>query len=78
MAETIESKVFGIIAEELGISEDDIALDSSFSDDLGTDTLDFMELIMAFEDEFEVEIDDNEAEKLKLVSDAVDFLSSRS
>jgi acyl carrier protein len=72
-----EVKIKQIIAEKLGVSEDKITPQSSFIDDLGADSLDQVELIMAFEDEFEVEIPDEDAEKLKSVKDAVDYLNSK-
>lgn len=67
-------KVKEIIAEELGIEEDTINLESSLSDDLGADSLDAIELIMAVEEAFSVEIDDSEAAKIRLVSDIVNYL----
>ncbi|MFH0799073.1 MAG: acyl carrier protein [Pseudomonadota bacterium] len=77
MAEFVESKVREIVAEQLGLGEDDVQPDASFSGDLGADTLDFMELIMAFEEEFELEIDDADVEGLRTVQDVVDYLSRR-
>lgn len=77
-SEFVETKVREIVAEQLGLGVDDVALDTSFSGDLGADGLDFMEIVMALEEEFEVEIDDADAEGLKTVKDAVDFLSRRS
>ena len=67
-------KIRAIIAEELGIEEDTIELDSHLSDDLGADSLDAVELIMALEEEFEVEIDDSDAQAIKTVQDIVDYL----
>jgi acyl carrier protein len=67
-------KVRDIIAEELGIEEDTIKLDSNLTDDLGADSLDAIELIMAVEEAFSVEIDDSEASKIRLVSDIVNYL----
>ena len=72
----IFEKVRDIIAEELGIEVDEIKLDSSLADDLGADSLDAIELIMAVEEEFDVQIDDSEATKIKLVSDIVEFLEN--
>jgi acyl carrier protein len=72
-----EVKIKQIIAEKLGVSEDKITPQSSFIDDLGADSLDQVELIMAFEDEFDVEIPDEDAEKLKSVKDAVEYLNSK-
>ena len=64
-----------IIIDQLGIEEEKISIDSSFIDDLGADSLDIVELIMAFEEEFDIEIPDEDAEKIKTVGDAVDYLS---
>ena len=66
----METKVKQIIAEKLGVSEDKVNPQASFVDDLGADSLDQVELIMAFEDAFDVEIPDEDAEKLKTVKDA--------
>ncbi|MBD3345996.1 MAG: acyl carrier protein [Chitinivibrionales bacterium] len=72
-----EDKVKQIIAEKLGVSGDKITPQASFVDDLGADSLDQVELIMAFEDEFDVEIPDEDAEKMKSVQDALDYLNSK-
>ncbi len=69
-------KVRGIIAEELGVEEDTIKLESNISEDLGADSLDAIELIMEVESIFEVEIADNEAAKIKKVSDIVNYLEA--
>ncbi len=66
-------KVKKLIVEQLGVEEDDIAMESSFIDDLGADSLDIVELIMALEEEFNLEIPDNEAEKITTVGDAVEY-----
>ena len=71
----IESKVIEIVSDQLGLSFDDVYPNLSFSDDLGADDLDFVELLMAFEEEFEVEIDDDTAERLEKVQDVIDFVS---
>lgn len=73
----MESKVKQIIAEKLGVSEDKIGPNASFVDDLGADSLDQVELIMAFEDAFEVEIPDEDAEKMRTVKDALEYLSGK-
>ena len=73
----METKVKQIIAEKLGVSEDKVNPQASFVDDLGADSLDQVELIMAFEDAFDVEIPDEDAEKLKTVKDATEYLSSK-
>jgi acyl carrier protein len=69
-------KVKKLIVEQLGVEEDDIAMESSFIDDLGADSLDIVELIMALEEEFNLEIPDNEAEKITTVGDAVGYIKS--
>ena len=69
-AGNVEQKVKGIIAEQLGVSEEEIKATSSFIEDLGADSLDIVELVMAMEEEFEVEIPDEEAENIKTVQDA--------
>jgi len=68
-------KVKKLIVDQLGVEEDDIAMESSFIDDLGADSLDIVELIMALEEEFSLEIPDNEAEKITTVGDAVGYIS---
>lgn len=67
-------KVKGIIVEQLGVEDSDVTMESSFVDDLGADSLDIVELVMAFEEEFELEIPDEEAEKIRTVGDAVNFI----
>lgn len=67
-------KVKELIAEQLGIEEEEITLESSFVDDLGADSLDIVELIMAIEEEFGIEIPDEDAEKLTTVNDAVTYV----
>lgn len=69
-------KVKKIIVDQLGVEEDEIAVDSSFIDDLGADSLDIVELIMALEEEFDLEIPDSEAEKISTVGDAVDYIKN--
>lgn len=73
----LETKVKQIIAEKLAVSEDKITPQAAFVDDLGADSLDQVELIMAFEDAFDVEIPDEDAEKLKSVKDAIDYLQGK-
>ncbi len=73
----MEGKVKQIIAEKLGVSEDKVNPQASFVDDLGADSLDQVELIMAFEDAFDVEIPDDDAEKFKTVKDAYDYLAGK-
>ena len=72
----IESKVKSIIADQLGVGEDEIKPESSFIEDLGADSLDIVELVMAMEEEFEVEIPDEEAENIKSVGDAINYIKT--
>lgn len=67
-------KVRDIVVEQLGVETDEVALDSTFIDDLGADSLDIVELIMAFEEEFNIEIPDEAAEKIKSVQDVVTYI----
>jgi acyl carrier protein len=67
-------KVKEIVVEQLGVDEAEVAIESTFIDDLGADSLDIVELIMAFEEEFNIEIPDEIAEKIKTVKDAVDYI----
>jgi acyl carrier protein len=69
-------KVKKIIVEQLGVEEDEVTLESSFIDDLGADSLDIVELIMALEEEFDIEIPDSEAEKISTVGDAVNYIKN--
>ena len=75
--ENIEQRVKKIVAEQLGVNEADVRSESSFVDDLGADSLDTVELVMALEEEFECEIPDEEAEKITTVRQAIDYVSSR-
>ncbi|MEM1025670.1 MAG: acyl carrier protein [Myxococcota bacterium] len=72
---SIEDKVKAIIVEQLGISEDEVKPEASFIDDLGADSLDIVELVMAMEEEFEIEIPDEEAENIKTVGDATKYIN---
>lgn len=67
-------KVKEIVVEQLGVDEADVTMESTFIDDLGADSLDIVELIMAFEEEFNIEIPDEVAEKIKTVKDAVEYI----
>ncbi len=67
-------RVRSVIADQLGVDEDSITMDSSFVDDLGADSLDIVELIMGLEGEFDLEIPDDEAEKISTVGDAVNYI----
>ena len=73
----IETRVKKIVVEQLGVKEDEVTTDASFVDDLGADSLDTVELVMALEEEFETEIPDEEAEKLVTIKDAVSYIVSR-
>jgi len=75
---SVEDRVKSIIVEQLGVDADEVKLEASFVEDLGADSLDTVELIMAFEEEFGVEISDDEAEKIKKVKDAVEYIGTRS
>ncbi len=77
MANDIASKVSAIIVEKLGVDESDITLEASFTNDLGADSLDTVELIMEFEKEFNLTIPDEEAENIATVGDAVDYLTEK-
>jgi acyl carrier protein len=74
---SVEDQVRGIIAEQLGVKADEIKNDASFVDDLGADSLDTVELVMALEEEFETEIPDEDAEKITTVQQAIDYINSR-
>ncbi len=76
--ESIEQRVKKIVAEQLGVNESEIKIESAFVDDLGADSLDMVELVMALEDEFETEIPDEEAEKITTVQQAIDYIDSHS
>ena len=67
-------KVRDIVVEQLGVEADDVTIESTFIDDLGADSLDIVELIMAFEEEFSIEIPDEDAEKIKTVQDVVSYI----
>ena len=77
MSDDISSKVKKIVADHLGIDDTKVNDDSSFIDDLGADSLDTVELVMAFEEEFGSEISDTEAEKILTVGDAIKFIESK-
>ena len=70
-------KVIEVVIDKLGVEEDKIVPDASFIDDLGADSLDTVELVMALEEEFDIEIPDEEAEKIATVKDATSYINSR-
>ena len=75
MEKPVERRVIEIIVEQLGVSEEEVALEASFVDDLGADSLDLVELIMALEEEFGLEISDEEAEKIQTVQDVISYIN---
>jgi acyl carrier protein len=75
---SVEEKVKQIIVEQLGVEEAEVTPSASFVDDLGADSLDTVELVMAFEEAFDIEIPDEDAEKIKTVQDAVDYIGKHS
>lgn len=76
MAEVLE-RVTKIIVDRLGVDESKVTLEASFKDDLGADSLDVVELVMELEDEFDLEISDDDAEKITTVGDAVNYINSK-
>ena len=72
----VAERVKSIIVEQLGVDEDEVTLDASFTDDLGADSLDIVELVLACEEEFGIEIPDEEAEKISNVREAVDYIQN--
>lgn len=74
---SIAEQVKGIVAEQLGVKEEEVTNDASFVEDLGADSLDTVELVMALEEEFETEIPDEEAEKITTVQEAIDYITAR-
>ncbi|MBP1684234.1 MAG: acpP [Deltaproteobacteria bacterium] len=76
MASAVEAKVKEIICEQLGVSENEVTPDASFIEDLGADSLDIVELVMALEEEYDIEITDEEAEKIRTVRDVVSYIES--
>ncbi len=73
---TVEERVKQIVVEQLGVKEDEVTPDASFVDDLGADSLDTVELVMALEEEFNCEIPDEEAEKITTVQQAMDYITA--
>jgi acyl carrier protein len=76
MADTIQNRVTAIIVDKLGVEDSEVTSEASFTNDLGADSLDTVELIMEFEREFEVTIPDDEAEKIATVGDAIEYLTA--
>lgn len=74
---SVEDRVKSIIVEQLGVDAEEVTAEASFIEDLGADSLDTVELIMAFEEEFGVEISDEDAEKIRRVKDAVEYIDKR-
>ena len=77
MVATVEQRVKDIIKEQLGVKDEEIVLSASFVEDLGADSLDTVELVMALEEEFETDIPDEDAEKIVTIKDAVSYIVSR-
>jgi acyl carrier protein len=73
----LEDRVTGIIVEQLGVSKEEVVPEASFIDDLGADSLDIVELVMAMEEEFDIEIPDEDAEKIQTISDAISYIRGR-
>jgi acyl carrier protein len=78
MAAAVEDKVKQIIVEQLGVDEGEVTPNASFVDDLGADSLDTVELVMAFEEAFDIEIPDEDAEKIRTVKDAIEYIDKHS
>lgn len=77
MEKSVERRVIEIIVEQLGVSEEEVTPEASFIDDLGADSLDLVELIMAMEEEFGLEISDEDAEKIQTVQDVINYINER-
>ena len=77
MSEDIKSKIKKIVADHLGVEEDKVTEEASFIDDLGADSLDTVELVMAFEEKFGIEIPDDAAETIQTVQNAIDYIQSK-
>ena len=75
---SVEEKVIGIVSEQLGVPKEEVKRESSFVDDLKADSLDVVELVMEFEDEFEITIPDDDYEKIRTVGDAIDYIDQKS
>ena len=75
---TVEERVRKIVVEQLGVKEDELKNNASFVDDLGADSLDTVELVMALEEKFDIEIPDEDAEKIQTVNDAIEYITEHS
>ena len=75
---SVAERIKQIVAEQLGVEEDQVTKDASFMDDLGADSLDTVELVMALEEEFDIEISDEDAEKIQTVQNAIDYIGGNS
>lgn len=75
---SVEDKVIGIVSQQLGVAKEEVSRESKFVDDLKADSLDVVELVMEFEDEFEVTIPDDDYEKIQTVGDAIDYIEEKS
>jgi acyl carrier protein len=74
---SVQESVVAIIVDQLGVNENDVTPDAHFVDDLGADSLDTVELVMKFEEDFDIEIPDEDAEKIQTVQDAVDYINAQ-
>jgi acyl carrier protein len=74
MAASVQERVREIISEQLNVSKEEVVPEASFTDDLGADSLDLVELVMALEEEFEIEVSDEDAEKIRKVKDVFDYI----
>jgi len=74
---SLEARVTDLIVEQLGVSKEEAVTNASFIDDLGADSLDIVELVMTLEETFDIEIPDDDAEKMQTISDAIDYLKER-